>query len=120
MLDVKELAISFYNREEKTWNEAVRKVNFSLAKGKVLGIVGESGSGKSVTSFSIMRLHDSKNTNITGEIDFDNVSLLNLSDHEIRNYRGNKMAMIFQEPMTSLNPVFTCGYQVQEAIILHQ
>lgn len=120
MLDVKELAISFYNREEKTWSEAVHKVNFSLAKGKVLGIVGESGSGKSVTSFSIMRLHDSKNASITGEIDFDNISLLNLSDNEIRNYRGNKMAMIFQEPMTSLNPVFTCGYQVQEAIILHQ
>ncbi|RZL49603.1 MAG: ABC transporter ATP-binding protein [Pedobacter sp.] len=120
MLDVKELAISFYNREEKTWSEAVHKVSFSLAKGKVLGIVGESGSGKSVTSFSIMRLHDSKNSKITGEIDFDNISLLNLSDNEIRNYRGNKMAMIFQEPMTSLNPVFTCGYQVQEAIILHQ
>jgi peptide/nickel transport system ATP-binding protein len=120
MLDVKELAISFYNREEKTWSEAVHKISFSLAKGKVLGIVGESGSGKSVTSFAIMRLHDSKNANITGEIDFDNISLLNLSDNEIRNYRGNKMAMIFQEPMTSLNPVFTCGYQVQEAIILHQ
>jgi peptide/nickel transport system ATP-binding protein len=120
MLDVKELAISFYNREEKTWTEAVHKVSFSLAKGKVLGIVGESGSGKSVTSFSIMRLHDSKNANITGEINFDKISLLNLSDNEIRNYRGNKMAMIFQEPMTSLNPVFTCGYQVQEAIILHQ
>jgi peptide/nickel transport system ATP-binding protein len=120
MLDVKELAISFYNREEKTWSEAVHKVSFSLAKGKVLGIVGESGSGKSVTSFSIMRLHDSKNASITGEIDFDHVSLLNLSDQEIRNYRGNKMAMIFQEPMTSLNPVFTCGFQVQEAIILHQ
>ena len=120
MLDVKELAISFYNREEKTWSEAVHKISFSLAKGKVLGIVGESGSGKSVTSFSIMRLHDSKNANITGEIDFDNISLLNLSDNEIRNYRGNKMAMIFQEPMTSLNPVFTCGFQVQEAIILHQ
>ena len=120
MLDVKELAISFYNREEKTWSEAVHKVSFSLQKGKVLGIVGESGSGKSVTSFSIMRLHDSKNTNISGSIDFENISLLKLSDHEIRNYRGNKMAMIFQEPMTSLNPVFTCGYQVQEAIILHQ
>lgn len=120
MLDVKELAISFYHREEKTWSEAVHKVSFSLAKGKVLGIVGESGSGKSVTSFSIMRLHDSKNANITGEINFDKVSLLNLSDQEIRNYRGNKMAMIFQEPMTSLNPVFTCGFQVQEAIILHQ
>lgn len=120
MLEVNELAISFYNREEKTWSEAVHKISFSLAKGKVLGIVGESGSGKSVTSFSIMRLHDSKNTSITGSIDFDNISLLKLADHEIRNYRGNKMAMIFQEPMTSLNPVFTCGYQVQEAIILHQ
>jgi len=120
MLNVKELAISFFNREEKTWSEAVHKVSFTLEKGKVLGIVGESGSGKSVTSFSIMRLHDSKNTAITGEIDFDNISLLNLSDNEIRSYRGNKMAMIFQEPMTSLNPVFTCGSQVQEAIILHQ
>lgn len=120
MLDVKELAIEFYNREEKTWSEAVHKVSFKLEKGKVLGIVGESGSGKSVTSFSIMRLHDSKNTNISGEIDFDKISLLNLSDHEIRNFRGNKISMIFQEPMTSLNPVFTCGYQVQEAIMLHQ
>ncbi|MFA6277254.1 MAG: ABC transporter ATP-binding protein [Pedobacter sp.] len=120
MLEVKELAIEFYNREEKTWSEAVHKVSFKLEKGKVLGIVGESGSGKSVTSFSIMRLHDSKNTNISGEIDFDNISLLNLSDHEIRNFRGNKISMIFQEPMTSLNPVFTCGYQVQEAIMLHQ
>ncbi len=97
MLEVKELAISFYNREEKTWSEAVHKVSFSLAKGKVLGIVGESGSGKSVTSFSIMRLHDSKNTTITGAIDFDNISLLKLSDHEIRSYRGNKMAMIFDQ-----------------------
>ena len=120
MLAIKELAISFYNREEKTWSEAVHKISFNLAKGKVLGIVGESGSGKSVTSFSIMRLHDSKNTTITGEIDFDQISLLRLSDKEIRNYRGNKMAMIFQEPMTSLNPVFTCGFQVQEAIIQHQ
>lgn len=120
MLEVKELAISFYNREEKTWSEAVHKISFSLAKGKVLGIVGESGSGKSVTSFSIMRLHDSKNANIEGQIELDNISILKLSDNEIRNYRGNKMAMIFQEPMTSLNPVFTCGFQVQEAIMLHQ
>ncbi|RZL38377.1 MAG: ABC transporter ATP-binding protein [Pedobacter sp.] len=120
MLEVKDLVISFYNREEKTWNEAVHKVSFNLAKGKVLGIVGESGSGKSVTSFSIMRLHDSKNTTIKGDIELDNISILNLSDNEIRNYRGNKMAMIFQEPMTSLNPVFTCGFQVQEAIMLHQ
>jgi len=120
MLNVKELAIAFYNREEKTWSEAVHSVSFNLAKGKVLGIVGESGSGKSVTSFSIMRLHDSKNSKITGTIDFDDTSLLNLSDNEIRSFRGNKISMIFQEPMTSLNPVFTCGFQVQEAIILHQ
>ncbi len=120
MLNVKNLAISFYNREEKTWSEAVHQISFSLAKGKILGIVGESGSGKSVTSFSIMRLLDSKNAQITGNIEFESISILNLSDQEVRNYRGNKMAMIFQEPMTSLNPVFTCGYQVQEAIMLHQ
>lgn len=120
MLNVKNLAISFYNREEKTWTEAVHKVNFKLEKGKVLGIVGESGSGKSVTSFSIMRLHDSQNTEINGEITFDDRSLLHLSDQEIRRFRGNKISMIFQEPMTSLNPVFTCGFQVQEAIRLHQ
>ncbi|MEE1943953.1 ABC transporter ATP-binding protein [Pedobacter sp. KR3-3] len=120
MLNVKELAIEFYSQEDKTWTEAVHKISFKLDKGKVLGIVGESGSGKSVTSFSIMRLHDSKNTHINGEIDFENSSLLNLSDNEIRNFRGNKISMIFQEPMTSLNPVFTCGYQVQEAIMLHQ
>ena len=120
MLKVKDLAVKFYNQEDKVWLETVHKVSFSLEKGKVLGIVGESGSGKSVTSFSIMRLHDSKNTQIDGEINLDSIDLLNLSDNEIRKYRGNKIAMIFQEPMTSLNPVFTCGEQVREAIMLHQ
>ena len=120
MLNVKNLAVQFYNQEDKTWLETVHKVNFSLEKGKVLGIVGESGSGKSVTSFSIMRLHDSKNARIAGEITFDDINLLNLNDDEIRKYRGNKIAMIFQEPMTSLNPVMTCGEQVREAIMLHR
>ncbi len=120
MLTVKDLSVNFFNQEDKTWFEAVHKVNFSLAKGKVLGIVGESGSGKSVTSFSIMRLHDAKNTAIKGEVDFEKIKLLNLSPAEIRSFRGNKISMIFQEPMTSLNPVFTCGFQVQEAIMLHQ
>lgn len=120
MLTVKDLSVNFYNQEDKTWFEAVHKVNFSLAKGQVLGIVGESGSGKSVTSFSIMRLHDAKNTVIKGDVDFEKINLLNLSPAEIRSFRGNKISMIFQEPMTSLNPVFTCGYQVQEAIMLHQ
>ncbi len=120
MLTVKDLSVNFYNQEDKTWFEAVHKINFSLMKGKVLGIVGESGSGKSVTSFSIMRLHDAKSTQIAGEVDFEKINLLNLSPTEIRSFRGNKISMIFQEPMTSLNPVFTCGYQVQEAIMLHQ
>ncbi|MFN0257114.1 ABC transporter ATP-binding protein [Pedobacter ureilyticus] len=120
MLKVKDLAVKFYNQEDKVWLETVHQVSFNLDRGKVLGIVGESGSGKSVTSFSIMRLHDSKNTQIDGEINLDTVDLLNLSDQEIRKYRGNKIAMIFQEPMTSLNPVFTCGEQVRETIMLHQ
>lgn len=120
MLDVKNLDIQFFSKEEHTWLKAVNHVSFNIEKGKVLGIVGESGSGKSVTSFSIMRLHDPKNTRINGEINFQEVNLLNLSAEEIRKYRGNKIAIIFQEPMTSLNPVFTCGSQVKEAIMLHQ
>ncbi|SHF98223.1 ABC transporter ATP-binding protein [Pedobacter caeni] len=120
MLNVKNLDIEFLNKEDKSWLKAVNDISFRVEKGKVLGIVGESGSGKSVTSFSIMRLHDPESTKITGDIEFDKIDLLGLSAAEIRKYRGNKIAMIFQEPMTSLNPVFTCGYQVQEAIILHQ
>ncbi|GAA4203339.1 ABC transporter ATP-binding protein [Pedobacter jeongneungensis] len=120
MLNVENLNIDFYNQEEKTWFKAVKQISFNVKEGTVLGIVGESGSGKSVTSFSIMRLHDEKTAKITGEIDFENVSLLNLGTNEIRQIRGNQISMIFQEPMTSLNPVFTCGDQVAEAIILHR
>jgi peptide/nickel transport system ATP-binding protein len=120
MLNVENLNIDFYNQEEKTWFKAVKQISFNVKKGTVLGIVGESGSGKSVTSFSIMRLHDESATKITGDIDFEDISLLNLTSNEIRLIRGNQISMIFQEPMTSLNPVFTCGYQVAEAIILHR
>nr|WP_199157263.1 ABC transporter ATP-binding protein [Pedobacter sp. ASV2] len=120
MLNVKNLSIDFFNQEEKTWFKAVKQINFNVKEGTVLGIVGESGSGKSVTSFSIIRLHDERSTKITGDINFEQISLLNLSANKIRQYRGNQISMIFQEPMTSLNPVFTCGYQVAEAIILHQ
>jgi len=120
MLNVENLTIDFYNQEEKSWFKAVKKISFNVKKGTVLGIVGESGSGKSVTSFSIMRLHDERLAKITGDIDFENISLLNLNANEIRHIRGNQISMIFQEPMTSLNPVFTCGDQVAEAIILHQ
>jgi len=120
MLNVIDLNIQFYSQEERSWITAVKKISFNAGKGKVLGIVGESGSGKSVTSFSIMRLHDPKYTRITGDILFNHISLPSLSEKEMNSYRGNRIAMIFQEPMTSLNPVFTCGYQVQEAIMLHQ
>lgn len=120
MLNVENLNINFYNQEDKTWFKAVKEINFNVKRGSVLGIVGESGSGKSVTSFSIMRLHNERSAKITGEIAFEGISLLNLSANEIRQFRGNQISMIFQEPMTSLNPVFTCGEQVAEAIILHQ
>ena len=120
MLNVENLNIQFLNKEDKSWSAAVNHISFHVDKGKVLGIVGESGSGKSVTSFSIMRLHDPQATKIDGTIRFEDIDLLHLSSEEIRKYRGNKIAMIFQEPMTSLNPVFTCGDQVKEAIELHQ
>ena len=120
MLHVTDLNIQFFNQEDRSWNTAVKNISFNTQKGRVLGIVGESGSGKSVTSFSIMRLHDPLYSRIEGQIIFDEVNLPDLSDHEMNAYRGNRIAMIFQEPMTSLNPVFTCGFQVQEAIMLHQ
>jgi len=120
MLNVNNLKIQFLNKEDRSWSAAVNSISFHVEKGKVLGIVGESGSGKSVTSFSIMRLHDPQATKIDGSIQFEDVDLLKISSEEIRKYRGNKIAMIFQEPMTSLNPVFTCGEQVKEAITLHQ
>lgn len=120
MLNVENLNIDFYNQDEKTCFKAVKTIGFSVKKGTILGIVGESGSGKSVTSFSIMRLHDERSAKITGNIDFEDISLLDLSKSEIRQIRGNQISMIFQEPMTSLNPVFACGDQVAEAIILHQ
>jgi peptide/nickel transport system ATP-binding protein len=120
MLNVTDLNIQFYNQEESTWFTAVNNISFRAEQGRVLGIVGESGSGKSVTSFSIMRLHDPQYSRITGNILFDQINLTSLSEQEMNTYRGNRIAMIFQEPMTSLNPVFSCGYQVQEAIMLHQ
>jgi peptide/nickel transport system ATP-binding protein len=104
----------------------VNKISFSLYSGKTLGIVGESGSGNSVTSLSLMQLLQvSKGTQISGQALFNSksnlqVDLISLTEEHIRKYRGSDIAMIFQEPMTSLNPVFTCGNQVAEAIKLHQ
>ncbi|MGV8145156.1 MAG: ABC transporter ATP-binding protein [Alkaliphilus sp.] len=101
--------------------KAVDGVFFSVDEGKVLGIVGESGCGKSVTSLSVMRLIPKPNGHITdGKILFEGKDLLQIKESEMRKIRGNHIAMIFQEPMTALNPVFTIGNQIGESLALHQ
>ncbi len=124
ILEVKNLNVEFHTSEGRV--HAVKNVGFDIPKGRTIGIVGESGSGKSVTSLSIMRLIKSPPGKISsGEIWFNHpeegaLNLLELSQREMRKIRGNHISMIFQEPMTSLNPVFTCGYQVMEVLKLHQ
>jgi oligopeptide/dipeptide ABC transporter ATP-binding protein len=118
LLEVKNLETAF-TTDAGSYN-AVDRVSFSVEKGRTLGIVGESGCGKSVTSLSIMRLIQKPGFIKNGEILFQGNNLLKLKDEEMRKIRGNKIAMIFQEPMTSLNPVFTCGEQIEESIRLHQ
>ena len=100
--------------------KAVDGVNFSVEKGKTLGIVGESGSGKSVTCLTIMGLNDRKNTITSGEALFNGENLLTAGSRRLREIRGNDMAMIFQDPMTSLNPVHSIGTQLIEAVQLHR
>ena len=117
---------TYFSTEEGT-TKAVDKVSFTIYRGETVGIVGESGSGKSVTSLSIMQLIPSPPGQIVGgqilyypNDDSEPIDLLKIPENEMRKYRGNEIAMIFQEPMTSLNPVYTCGDQVMEAILLHQ
>lgn len=98
----------------------VENVSFAVNAGRLMGIVGESGSGKTITALSIMRLLPEGARVVGGSISFEGVDLLRLSEAEMRRTRGARMAMIFQEPMTSLNPVFTVGNQIGEAIALHQ
>ena len=120
LLSIKNLNIQFNN--DGKLSTAVHNNSFDVAAGELVAIVGESGSGKSVTALSILKLLPDQ-TIINGEILFhknEAVDLLKLSSQKITGIRGNEIAMIFQEPMTSLNPVFTCGYQVMEAIKLHQ
>ena len=118
ILEVKDLKVSFYKRRRE--GQAVRDVNFTLEEGQTLGIIGESGSGKSVSGMSVMGLVPSIGGKIrSGEIIYEGTDLLKLSPKEMRKIQGNKIAMIFQEPMTSLNPVFTVGYQLCEPLRFH-
>ena len=118
MLEVKNLTISF--KLENSQAEVIRKIDFSLQKNEILGIVGESGSGKSVTSLAILGLLPKNKTEINGSILFQEDELLNRSEKDFQKIRGNKISMIFQEPMSSLNPSLTCGFQVIEMILQHQ
>ncbi|MFA6621700.1 MAG: ABC transporter ATP-binding protein [Candidatus Caldatribacteriota bacterium] len=119
LLKVNNLKTSFFTHEGIV--KAVDAVSFSLNKGETLGIVGESGSGKSVTALSIMRLIPQPPGKIvSGEIIFEGKNLCTLNEREMRKIRGCKISMIFQEPMTSLDPVFTIGHEIVETILLHQ
>ncbi|MCD8222726.1 MAG: ABC transporter ATP-binding protein [Clostridiales bacterium] len=119
ILEVKHLKTYFHT--DAGFSKAVDDVSFSVEKGKTLGIVGESGCGKSITSLSIMGLVEIPPGEIAGgEILFEGEDLLKKNEDEMRKIRGKKIAMIFQEPMTSLNPVFTVGEQIMEALMLHE
>lgn len=124
LLEIKNLVTEFRTEDDSV--KAVNDVSFTLSRGETIGIVGESGSGKSVTSLSVMRLIPNPPGKITGgEIIYHSktkgpLDIVQLSEKDMRSLRGNEIAMIFQEPMTSLNPVYTCGDQVMEAILLHQ
>ncbi len=100
--------------------KAVSGVSFSVDKGQVLGVVGESGSGKSVTFLSVMGLIDKRNATLEGSVTLDGQEILNAGPRRMRDIRGTRMAMIFQDPMTSLNPVKSIGWQLEEAVLVHQ
>ena len=117
LLEVKDLRTSFFTDAGEV--KAVNGVSFTLEKGKVLGIVGESGSGKSVTAYSIMQILASAGEIIGGSIKLDGQELIGADEKVMKDVRGNKVSIIFQDPMTSLNPTYTIGNQLMEAILLH-
>ena len=117
ILEVNDLRTTF--RTDDGIVKAVDGVSFSVEKGKTLGIVGESGSGKSVTCLTVMGLNDKRSANSTGSVLLDGQEILHASAHDLQEVRGTKMAMIFQDPMTSLNPVKSIGWQLSEAVLVH-
>ena len=119
LLEVRNLSVSFDTPEGRA--RAVDGVSFSIGPGETLGLVGESGCGKTVTALTLMRLVQTPPGRIEGgQILFKGSDILQIPERDMRRIRGNEISMVFQEPMTSLNPVFTCGYQVEEAVVLHQ
>lgn len=118
ILEVRDLRTSFFTENFEV--KAVDGVSFSVPKGKTLGVVGESGSGKSITSLSILRLIQNPGKVVGGQVLFKGTDLLEKSDSEMRKIRGNEISMIFQEPMTSLNPVYTVGQQIGESFQIHK
>ncbi|HEY8384013.1 MAG TPA: ABC transporter ATP-binding protein [Microvirga sp.] len=119
LLELRDLSVVF-NGQDGRRTHAVDGVNFSVERGRTLGIVGESGCGKSVTSLAIMGLLPKGAAEVSGSVAFDGQNLLTQPDRVLRDLRGDRMAMIFQEPMTSLNPSYTVGDQIVEAIIRHR
>lgn len=117
LLEVKDLHTSFFTDAGEV--KAVNGVSFNLERGKVLGIVGESGSGKSVTSYSIMGILAGSGKIVSGSIKLDGTELVGADEKVMKDIRGNKVSIIFQDPMTSLNPTYTIGHQLMEAILLH-
>ena len=117
MLEVRNLRTSFFTGAGEV--KAVNGVSFNLEKGKVLGIVGESGSGKSVTAYSIMQILEKTGKIVGGSVKFNDQELVGAGEKVMKTIRGNKISIIFQDPMTSLNPTYTIGHQLMEAIVLH-
>ena len=117
LLEVNDLHTSFYTPAGEV--KAVNGVSFNLERGKVLGIVGESGSGKSVTAYSIMQILEKTGKIVSGSVKFDGQELVGIGEDGMKHIRGNKISIIFQDPMTSLNPTYTIGHQLMEAIMLH-
>src|SRR5690606_12981624 len=117
LVSVRDLAISFI--KDKQTRQVVHNISFGIKENEIVGLVGESGSGKSVTALSLMGLLPKSQSQLSGNVYFENTDLLQTEERNLRKIRGNRIAMIFQEPMTALNPSLKCGYQVSEILQLH-